>query len=117
MAGDEFGHLEHAHALLAIEDSLQRVVSIDLGLLLRVLKLVFLDVVPKLLGQIGARKRLGTDDLGEGLIWLNRLEEGGVSFFGGSFLCRSFFGRHGRDNMICASERNPYCDICVKLYN
>jgi hypothetical protein len=35
---------------------------------------------------------------------LNGLVEGGVSFASGSFL----FGRHGGDNMIRASECNPY---------
>ena len=122
VAGDELRHLEHAHALLTVENRLQQIVSVDLGLLLRILKLVLLDVVPQLLGQIRARERLGTDDLGEGLIGLDGLEESSVSLFSGSFLggsfflCGSFFGRHGRDNMICPSERNPYCDKRMKLY-
>ena len=51
--GDQFGHLEHADLLLAIEDDLQCGIRVDEGLLLGVLELVFLDVIPELLGEFG----------------------------------------------------------------
>jgi hypothetical protein len=52
---DELGHLEHADLALAIENRSERVVGVDLSPFGFVLKAVFLDVVPKLLGQFGTR--------------------------------------------------------------
>ena len=56
VARDEFGHLEHAHLALAVENRAERIVGVDLRSLGLVLKTVFLDVVPKLLGQFGTRQ-------------------------------------------------------------
>ena len=53
MPGDELGHLEHADLALAIEDGPERIVRIDLSSFGLVLKTVLLDVVPKLLGELG----------------------------------------------------------------
>jgi len=41
MPRDELGDLEHRHGFLAVEDRLERFVSVDLGLFLRVLQFVF----------------------------------------------------------------------------
>ena len=80
MARDELRHLEHADRLLAVEDRLQLVVGIDLGSHLLVLETILLDVVPELLGEIGTREGFRTDNRREGVIRLNRLEEGSVGF-------------------------------------
>ena len=53
VARDKFGHLEHAHLALAVENRSERVVSVNLRPFGFVLKAVLLDVVPKLLGQFG----------------------------------------------------------------
>src|SRR3954470_8113700 len=52
MLGEVFVHLKHRDGLLA-EHLLQLVVSIDLALVLRVLKVVALDVVPNLAHHLG----------------------------------------------------------------
>jgi hypothetical protein len=95
MAGNELGHLEHRNSLLAIEDELELVVGVDLGSYLGVLKLVLLDVVPKLLGKVGPGQRLGSDDSGQKVIGLDWLEKGRIGFAGRLLLCRflnGFFG-------------------------
>ena len=51
---DQFGQLKHCHLLLATEECLEGVVGIDGALVLRVLKTILLDVVPKLLGDLAA---------------------------------------------------------------
>ena len=89
--GDQFGHLEHADLLLAIEDDLQCGIRVDEGLLLGVLELVFLDVIPELLGEFGPGQRLGTDDCRQGFIGLDWLQEPSIWFSFGGFggLCTS----------------------------
>ncbi len=84
--GDELGHLEHGHLLLAAEHRLQRIVGIDHGPLLGVLQLVLLDVVPERLCQGAAGQRLGADDNGQDGIGLHRLHQGGIGFALGGFL-------------------------------
>src|SRR6266446_3483430 len=97
--GDELRHLEHRNGLLAVEDGLERVVGIDLGLFLGVLKLVFLDVNPELLGEFRARERIGTNDGSELLVRLDGLHECCVRFAGG------FFGfRHGVACVVAATN-------------
>jgi hypothetical protein len=49
MPRNVFGHLKHGHLLFASKNSFERIVGIDQCLLLRVLKLVFFDVIPQLL--------------------------------------------------------------------
>jgi len=97
VTGNELGHLEHADLLLAIEHGLERVVGVDEGPFLGVLKLVFLDVVPVLFGELGARQWLGAYYFREFGIGLNRFQERCVWFsfcgFGGFRRFRRFF--HG----------------------
>jgi hypothetical protein len=80
MPRDEFSHLEHAHLLFAIEDGLQAFVSIDQGSLLFVLQFMLANVDPKLLGQLGSRKRCSADNFGQQIIRLHRLHEGRTGF-------------------------------------
>jgi len=54
VAGDELGELEHADGLLAVEHGLELVVGVDLRADLLVLQVVLLDVIPELLGELGA---------------------------------------------------------------
>ena len=49
-------HLEHRHAVLA-EDGAELVVGDDLALVLRILKIVLLDMVPDLADDLAARQR------------------------------------------------------------
>lgn len=56
MRGDEFRHLEHSHLVLS-EDGAKLIVSEDISLVLRVLKIVLLDVFPKLLNDFRSRER------------------------------------------------------------
>ena len=106
MARDEFRHLEHAHLFLAIEDGLEGVVGIDQGLFLFVLKFVFLDVIPELLGEFAAWERFRSDDDCELLVRLDGLHECGVWFTGGFF----GFGSHTRA-VICATPDRDKCKI------
>jgi len=62
MRRDEFGHLEHCNFTLATEHYLELVIREDVALVRRVLKVVLLDVDPKLLDYFGSRHRAGTDD-------------------------------------------------------
>lgn len=80
MARDEFGHLEHRDLLLAIEDRLQLVIGIDLGLFLSILQAVLLDVCPELLGDLCARKRFVTDNFCQSCIRLDGFHEGCIGF-------------------------------------
>jgi hypothetical protein len=91
MSRDELRHLEHADLALAIEYRPERVVGVDLGSLFFVLKAVFLNVVPKLLGELGTRDRSRTNNGSEFIIGLHRPHEGGIRLAFG----RCFFGfRH-----------------------
>src|ERR1041385_7160765 len=62
MIGDQFGHLEHADAVLAVEHELEAFVGFDEGLVFRVLQVVAADVCPKFTCDFGARHRLVADD-------------------------------------------------------
>jgi hypothetical protein len=110
VSGDQFGHFEHADLLFTVENGLKSSVGIDQGFLFRVLKLVGLDVVPELFGELGPRQRLGADDGRKNGIGLNRLHEGGIWFTG------SFFGfRHGgaskRRNGGNATEKGKFSGV------
>ena len=86
---NELGHLEHADLLLTAENGLEGWVGVNLGPLLRVLKVILLDVVPEPLGEFTARSCFWSDDRAQHGIGLNRLHERGVRFaFGGCFCCR-----------------------------
>jgi hypothetical protein len=78
VARDELRHLEHADLALAVEYGPHRVVGVDLGSLRFVLKTVFLNIVPKLLGKLGTRQRLRADDSGELVVGLDWSHEGGI---------------------------------------
>src|SRR5207247_4565149 len=62
---DEFRHLEHRHLFLAAEYRLERVVSVDHASVLGVLQPSALNVLPDLLGHLGARQRFVADHLAE----------------------------------------------------
>src|SRR5687767_5298613 len=59
MLADQFRHLEHVDGRLVREHRLQCVVSLDHPLVLRVLKLVLLDVRPQPLGDFSTRDQIG----------------------------------------------------------
>jgi hypothetical protein len=93
MPRDELGHLEHADLALAVEYRPERVVSVDHGSLSLILTTVFLDVVPKLFRELGARQRSGANNGSEFIVGLHRPHEGGIRLAFG----RSFCGfRHTR---------------------
>jgi hypothetical protein len=54
----------HRHLLFASKHSFERIVDIDQRFLLRVLKLVFFDVIPYLSGHFATRDRLRSHNLG-----------------------------------------------------
>jgi hypothetical protein len=92
---NELGHLEHRNSLFTVEDGLELVVGVDLGSHLGVLKLVLLDVVPKLLGKVSPGQRLGPDNSGQKVIGLDGFEKGRIGFAGRLLLRRflnGFFG-------------------------
>src|SRR3954469_1591015 len=80
MTGDELGHLKHADLALAIEDWLERVVRVDQRSLLLVLASGFLDVIPKLLGELGTRQRLRANNGSQLIVGLHGLHESGIGF-------------------------------------
>ncbi len=80
MFRDEFRHLEHADLTLAIEDGLERVVSINHGPLFLILASVLLDVVPKLLRELGTRQRFRTNDRRKLVVGLDRSHKGRIWF-------------------------------------
>ena len=91
MPGDEFRHLEHAYLALAVEYRPERVVRVDHSSLFLVLTTVLLDVVPELLGELGTRDRLRTDNCGQFVVGLHGFHEGGIRLAFG----RGLFGfRH-----------------------
>ena len=55
---NELGHLEHADLLLTAENGLEGRIGVNLGPLLRVLKVILFDVVPELLDHLAAGQRL-----------------------------------------------------------
>src|SRR4051812_37404199 len=72
---DELRHLEHRDATLAAEYRLELVVSDDHAALLRILKVVPLDVAPELLGDFRARHAVVANDCAERRGRLHRLHE------------------------------------------
>jgi hypothetical protein len=93
MFGDKFGHLEHAHLVLAIKYRPECIICIDHGSFLFILTTVPLDVVPKLFSKLGTRQWLRPDDGSKFVVRLDRSHEGGIRSALGGFL----FGlRHNR---------------------
>jgi hypothetical protein len=92
MFRDELGHLEHRDLRLAAEDGPELIIGVDLGLHLRVLELVSLDVGPELFGELRAGQGARANDGSECIVRLDRSHEGGIRFALGSFL---FGFRHG----------------------
>src|SRR2546430_4637960 len=80
---DELRHLEHRDGLLAAEDLAERLVGVDVPLLLLVLQIVLLHVGPDLLHHLRAGDRFFADDLGEGRAWRHRLHERCIRLAGG----------------------------------
>ena len=84
MSGDEFSHLEHAYLALAVKYRPERVVRVNHRSLLFVLTTVLLDIVPELLGELGTRQRLRTDNCRQFVVGLDWSHEGGVRLAFGS---------------------------------
>jgi len=87
MIEDEFGHLEHADAILATKDFAQFVVGFDKCFILRVLKIMAADVIPQLLGDFSAGKGLIADDFAKLLVRLNRFQKSCARLSFGFGLC------------------------------
>ena len=83
MAANHFGHLEHVDLALAAENRLEDRVGPDHGTFVGILKIVFLDVVPELLGHLSSGEGFLAYDFRQRAIRLNRSHERGV---GCSFL-------------------------------
>lgn len=99
VAGDQLGHLEHADALLAVENGLQALVTIDLGADFLVLQTVLPDITPKLFGQFRPRERGGADHLGQFFIRCHRFHERCAGFtFCFCFCCHA--------SLLTVSRRN-----------
>ena len=88
MLADQFGHVEHAHLSLAIENCLEGVIGIDHAAVLFVLEAILLNVDPEFLRHFRAGQRIGTNDKRELGIGSYRLHESGVWFTSG-FFCHS----------------------------
>src|SRR5947209_12032809 len=73
-------HLEHADAILAPKDRLQRGVSHDFPFVLRVLQVVLADVVPHLRNDLAARKRSASGNLRQIRRRLNRASQSAPCF-------------------------------------
>ena len=83
--GNELRHLKHGDLCLAVENQLEGCIRVDERLFDRILKLVFLDVVPKLLGHFTAGQRRRTDDGRKDRVGLDWLHERRVGFARGGF--------------------------------
>lgn len=75
MLRDELRHFKHAHLTLAPENLLERCVSIDVALILRILKVVLLDIYPELLNYLRARHRALADNLCKLIAHIERLHK------------------------------------------
>src|SRR6478672_4869154 len=73
-------HFEHADAVLAPEDLLQLVVSQDFPFVLRVLQVVFTNVIPHLRNDLAARQRRTAADCSEIRRRLNRASQSAPRF-------------------------------------
>jgi len=93
--GDQFGHLEHADLTLAIEDWLEGVVRVDHGSFLLILTTVFLDVIPKLFREFGARQWLRANNGGKLFVGLHWSHESSIRFAFGGALAGSGFRHRG----------------------
>ena len=62
MRRDELRHLEHRDFALPAEDGFQLVIREDIAFVCRILKIILLDVFPKLLDHFGSRERPRADD-------------------------------------------------------
>jgi hypothetical protein len=111
MIRDVLIQLEHRHLLLAVEESLERVISIDLGPLLLVLKTILFDVDPYLGNNLRAGKRLGADNGRKFVIRGDRFEKCGVRFTFGGFL--GCFSCHG----LLLASRNLLATLFLPLKN
>jgi len=109
MTRDVFVHLEHRDGLLAVKDSLEDFIGIDLCPDLFVLKTVLFDIDPELGNNLCAGKRLGADDCRQFVIRSHRFEEGCVRFtFGGFFRC---FSCHGLLLASCTREEKLFSPL------
>lgn len=72
---DELGHLEHIDDRLTGKHGLERHVCFDVSLILRILKLMLLDIRPKLFYDFTARHRTLTDHHREFFADLHRFHE------------------------------------------
>ena len=80
MLRNKLRHVEHRHLGFAAEYDLQVRVSVDVSPVLLVLKVILLDVYSKLLHDLGAGYRFGSDDFAERFAGLQRLHECRICF-------------------------------------
>jgi hypothetical protein len=97
MIRDELRHLEHRHLLLSPEDRTELLVGVDKAPIDVVLQLVLLDVVPDLLGDIGAGMGIEPTtaaSIADGVIGFMNAAFGlrfAVDFFAAGFFAGAFF--------------------------
>ena len=91
------GQLEHVDLLLAVEYCFQRGVRFNL---LLVLQIMFLDVLPKFLGQFSSWQRVGANDFSQRFIRLNRFHERAVWFTFFRHNCGIKYGLEGNQSQI-----------------
>lgn len=88
---DQLGHIKHGNLLFATENLLQIIVSIDHSTLFGVLKIMFLYVLPKLLGNFSSWLGFAANYSGEFRTRLHWLHECRVRCTTRLFLGRSLF--------------------------
>src|ERR1700745_787205 len=81
----KLSHLEHRDNLLAVEYRQEFFVCAVVALFLRILELVFADVLPKLFGQFGPGERVFADHCGQCGVGLHGFAKS-VFWGGGGFL-------------------------------
>src|SRR6202163_5125213 len=106
----ELGHREHVDGSLAAKNRLQVIVGVDHPSVLLVLQPVLLDVGPQLLGDLGPRYRLCTNDLRQRLTGGHRLHESRVRFPGTRLLfCHSISSGRCSKRRESVPRNRPFC--------
>ena len=97
MRRNQLGHLKHRYLLLAAENHFQLGIRIDHAAIRGILQIIRLDVIPDLLGDLGARYRFGADDFREFFGWGDG--------FGESAVRLAFFFGWGIDKFLLVEPR------------
>ena len=75
MTENQLGHFKHADFLLAAEHFLEQVVWFDEGFVLGVLQIMAANVIPQFARYFRSREGFTADDLGQLVVWFDRLHE------------------------------------------